>query len=744
MLASTILWGVAATTASASSSRDVRAARRVLVVSLPGVAWEDVEAGEVPQLRRLLGRSAIANLAVRVTGLTTTPGPGYLTLGSGTRAVASSGAAGLAFTAGERVEGGSAAAAYERRSGRALEGALGHLALAALQRDNASSRFDATLGALGDRLADAGVARGVVGNADQARRAPGVPAFPDVPRREVALALMDGRGEIPCGAVDQGLLVDDPTVPFGLRADAERVVTAFERCWRDRSVVLVEASDLRRAFDYRDLVSPERGEELATHALEDADALVGLLLARIDLDRDAVVVVAPTSRPGARAHLTLFAVHAPGLGTGLLESSVTRQDGFVSIVDVAPTIAALAGAPLDLAEVEGRAVTVARRGGSAASRLDAMVDANDDAKFRDRVLMPFATTFIVLQVGMSAVFAWSLWKDRRFPRVLEVGTLALLGSLPFTYWAALLPFRSWGNPAYFAFTFGGGLALALVAHRLFRHPLGAPSVLLGAMLATPMVSVVFLGSRLQLSTVFGDSPIVAGRFAGINNVTFAQVMVAAIVLAVFLRHQMPGGRSQVWIAALLGLVLVVDVAPMWGADVGGILAGVPGLLLTFWLLAGRRVRARHLAVWGVAAFVVLVALGGLDLVRDPSQRTHLGRLLERIGADGFTGLRTVVDRKREAMVTSLAESVWRFMAVPALVTVGYLIWRAPGQLRGLRQRMPDLDAGLVGMAAVGVLGFALNDSGIAVPGAMLGVVVPAAIYLAVRLGREPVTEGEAP
>ena len=43
----------------------------------------------------------------------------------------------------------------------------------------------------------------------------------------------------------------------------------------------------------------------------------------------------------------------------------------------------------------------------------------------------------------------------------------------------------------------------------------------GSSSAVVTVSIVVLGSRLQLATVFGDSPIVAGRFTGINNVTFA-------------------------------------------------------------------------------------------------------------------------------------------------------------------------------------------------------------------------------
>lgn len=326
---------------------------------------------------------------------------------------------------------------------------------------------------------------------------------------------------------------------------------------------------------------------------------------------------------------------------------------------------------------------------------------------------------------------------------LEVGTLALLACLPLTYWAAIMPFSDWGALAYFSFTLGGATAIALSLQRWGRHPLRSPAILLGAILATTAISVVFLDSRLQLSTVFGDSPIVAGRFAGINNVTFSQLMVAAIVLAVLIAHQLPRRRSAVWIAALFAGVLLVDVAPMWGADVGGILAGVPGLALTFWLLSGKKVRLRHLVICGLATAAVVLLLGIFDLARDPSDRTHLGRLFEGVGSNGWDGLLTIVDRKRHAMLTSLSDSVWRFMVLPTALAVGYLAWRAPVNLRRLRERIPELDSGLVGMAAVGVLGFALNDSGVAVPGVMLGVAVPTVIYLTVRLSREPEVKAAA-
>jgi hypothetical protein len=57
-------------------------------------------------------------------------------------------------------------------------------------------------------------------------------------------------------------------------------------------------------------------------------------------------------------------------------------------------------------------------------------------------------------------------------------------------------------------------------------------------------------------------------------------------------------------------------------------------------------------------------------------------------------------------------------------------------MRGLYHRVPTLSASLIGFAILAILGFALNDSGIAVPGVMLGVLTPVLVVLTLRAERE--------
>ena len=92
----------------------------------------------------------------------------------------------------------------------------------------------------------------------------------------------------------------------------------------------------------------------------------------------------------------------------------------------------------------------------------------------------------------------------------------------------------------------------------------------------------------------------------------------------------------------------------------------------------------------------------------------------------------MVARKLDANFSVIASSVWTAMVPVALGFVVYLLWRAPGHLRAIRD---TIDESLPGLAVVGFLGFAFNDSGIAVPGVMLGVVNASLVYLTVRTPR---------
>jgi hypothetical protein len=243
------------------------------------------------------------------------------------------------------------------------------------------------------------------------------------------------------------------------------------------------------------------------------------------------------------------------------------------------------------------------------------------------------------------------------------------------------------------------------------------------------VGDLLTGAHLELNSVFGYSATVGIRVSGQGNLTFAQLTAAALLLAGLLAWQVPGRRTVIGVVVMLGVTLLVMAAPPWGGDFGAALAGAPGFALLAWLLLGRRVRARGVVMLGV----VLVASGLLvaivDLLRPSSQQTHVGRFADRVTRDGFSGFFLVIRRKLMENVDALTSTRLVWLLPIGLALLVFLWWSRATGLRALVRDTATVRSTLVALAVTAVLGFALNDSGIAIPALMVLVLECAAAYV---------------
>jgi hypothetical protein len=446
-----------------------------------------------------------------------------------------------------------------------------------------------------------------------------------------------------------------------------------------------------------------------------------------------VIVVAPYAESSGTT-TTVIGVHAPGWEPGLLSSGTTRRPGFVQTVDVAPTILDLLG--IERADsMEGTPMERAAEGGSADDRRAMLIEANDAAIFRDDIVGLASTVFVLAQLVLWVLAVLAMTRFGRLTAWVEAAALGVLAFLPATYLAGLLPFYEWGTGPWWLFVVGVSVVLGGACWLLGRGGLVDPLLLaLGLVIGLIALDVV-TGARLQFNTVFGYTPTVAGRFAGVGNPAFAMLSASAILMAPMLAYRI-GGRKGVWagVALLAGCVLL-DGMPFWGADVGGVLALVPAAGVTAWFLLGYRMKPRAFVLLVVGAVSAVLVFGALDLSRPAEQRTHLGRLLQDIGDNGWEAFETVVLRKIDANLSVLTSSVWTLMLPVVFAFVAYLFWAAPWRHHTIQETIPQERAALAGLITAMVLGFALNDSGIAVPGMMLGVANAALVHLVLRIGR---------
>jgi hypothetical protein len=134
---------------------------------------------------------------------------------------------------------------------------------------------------------------------------------------------------------------------------------------------------------------------------------------------------------------------------------------------------------------------------------------------------------------------------------------------------------------------------------------------------------------------------------------------------------------------------------------------------------------------GVGAFVVL--LGLLDWLRPAESRSHLGRFVQT-AIDG--GAWDIIARKLAQNATLFFSNPLSLLIPIVLVIFGYVLfrpsWWVAAPLRRPFADIPLLRPGLIAIMIMWVLGFALNDSGAAIPAVGATLACPLMIAIALR------------
>jgi hypothetical protein len=220
---------------------------------------------------------------------------------------------------------------------------------------------------------------------------------------------------------------------------------------------------------------------------------------------------------------------------------------------------------------------------------------------------------------------------------------------------------------------------------------------------------------------------VAGRFTGFGNLAFAVYGAAGLLVAALLAHRFEHPRVVVAVVLAVAVPLVaVDGAPAWGADFGGVLTLVPAFAVLA-LLAGRaRVNATRLVAAGLGAVVVVTAIAVADYVRSPAERSHFGRFVASV-LDGTAG--ATLRRKLAANLDLLVAGPHTYAALGLVLLATWCVLRPPAALAATFAAVPGSRPAAVAVTVLAWLGFATNDSGVAVPLLVALLAAPAVLAL---------------
>ncbi|GAA3000678.1 hypothetical protein [Streptosporangium longisporum] len=722
LLAVPVLAGAGAAEAVSASRAP---AGRVVIVGVPGLLWSDLDPAATPNLWRLAGEGGSASMSTRAVPpperAITCPVAGWLTVSAGQRA----GAPGTGCAAPPVPQA-------------APGGGANVPGWAELSAFNATTAFRAVPGRLGRAVTEAGLKVAAAG--------PGA-----------ALGAADASGGIGRYAADVAGLGD--LSPYGL--------------------VVVEAGDLTRAWTgggpapgaspdaTRGAIPGAMTDRVRREAVAGADRVVGQVLDRLPRPGAAgagpagtTVLVAGLADTSPVPHLHVAIAHGPSpAGTpyprGYLGAASTRQDGLVTNTDLTATAIGLLGlrAPDG---VVGRTWQGIGPGGEPVTATAGKL-ADDDLASQVLVTVrgPFFAVLVTVQILFYLLAALAIRRGRGGVRALRaVQVVAVVsGAVPVsTFLAQLVPWWTLPVPMVSVIVTILGFACAITAVAFARpwraHPLGPLTVVAGVTSVT-LLADVMTGSALQVNAVTGYEPVTGGRFYGFGNIAFA-VYSAGTILALagvgqWLLSRGRRGLALAVCAAYGGLAVFADGWPAWGADFGGVPAFLVGVTVFVILLAGGRLSPVRLGLAGLAGGLLVGAIAVADWIRPPASRTHLGAFVQQV-LDGQAW--TVVGRKFSAMI-GVTVGNWS-LSLLTLVALAFLFlvldrpsrWGASALGRAYALA-PALRAGLIGALTCALIGFLMNDSGIAIPAMALTVAVPLTLAASVRAVRSapPSTPG---
>nr|WP_241484965.1 hypothetical protein [Nocardiopsis potens] len=701
-----------------------------VLVGVPGLRWEEVGPGTMPVLWELAGGSAIGNMSIRTATSRTCPVDGWLTVSAGQRA----------FSLRQQYSICELPVPPERSDGGAVVPDFDdHVEV------NAGSPYGAEVGLLGRSVHEMGGTTLAVG-----------------PGAALAAADEDGRVDDYLSGTE-ALRREDMESAWLTVVAVDPLADLYLNPPEDPEATPDEKESTANSEEEPE---PEPGpvqERQRREALADADAELGRVLD--ELPEGATLMVAGVSVEAGASRLNAALLHGPGpeaagYGGGHLRSESTRRDGLVTLTDATMTLVRSMGTEPTRAMVGRTWSAVERPEGTERSvgDLTAFATAADVVQ---ALMAGFFSLLVAIQLLIYAAAAYAVHRygernRTKRAQVLAVTRLVALGgaAVPVSsYLANLVPWWSSSVPQVAlpvcVLACAALVVLAAVAGPWRRTVLGPMTVVAGITTAVLFVDMC-TGSNLQMNSPTGYTPIVAGRFYGLGNIAFATFATGMLMLVAGVAHfliERGRRRAAVAAAAAIGLATMVVIGtPGLGTDFGGLIAILPGLAVTVLMIAGRRVTVGRMALVCAAGAVLLAAVSYWDYLGPPAERSHFGLFAEQV-LRGEAG--PVVARKLGAMLGTLGNWQLTLLAACALLFLFAVLnkptnWRM-GALQRTYEYAPTLRAGLTGSLVTALVGFAANDSGIAIPALALTVAVPltlsAAVWVMQREG--PQADGAA-
>ncbi|MET8149153.1 hypothetical protein [Actinoplanes sp. NPDC005259] len=460
----------------------------------------------------------------------------------------------------------------------------------------------------------------------------------------------------------------------------------------------------------------------------------------------SVVMVAGVSDTDNTSRLHVAIAEGPGWRGGWLTSAGTGRDGYVQLVDLAPTVLTSLGRPEPERLFSGHSAFSAP--GRPRDPADAVLGVHNADRRAGAQLGIAGTFFTVLAAVQLAVFLLVvplMIRARRHagptgpaaaPRwrglAVEVLLIAVALAIPAALLADASPWWRTDHPGpVFAL-----LTLALVAagtaavRFVPRYPRTLwPMGLVSAVSAAVIGFDLLTGAQLQLNGVAGYSALEGARYSGVGSVGLGIFVAGILGVAGCLAQAVRRPWRPVVVVLIGGFGVVVVGSPYLGADPVGAIAVTAGVCVAAAISTGGWLTFPRFAWAAVAGLAVTIGFAVLDLRRPEHEQGSLGRALTALG-DGTAG--PAIQRAATSNAHAL-DSPLTLLALVGVLMLAFCRFSPWGGLNRVFGLHPALRAALAGTAVATLIAGVLGGAAFAVAGAAAAVAVPLAVLTTLRV-----------
>ena len=562
--------------------------------------------------------------------------------------------------------------------------------------------YGATLGLLGQTLADNNKKVALLGNSDIVKDNKLVKV------RNLGLMVMDKAGRVESGNVDDINTVD-LTMPFGIRSDYEKLTSETKSYYKTSDALFIELGDMYRLDECKDDLNEDTYSNMKKSIYKNIDKYLRDVFDMVS-ENDTVYIVSEFTKDidyNNRRRLSPI-IKFNNEEKGLLGSSTTRREGVVSNLDIGVDI--LNEFNLENSEMIGRSFSLINKEDNITSLEDdyeKMVSINVS---RSSVVNTFigviSTSWIIAMILL--LFKNKLdnkYKEKVFIILKEFIKLGLIMP-PALLLSPIFNFKT--QSGLIIGILITTILLYLSGRLLFKNndlkQMGYYAVL------TICVIVIdaFMGTYLMKNCIMSYDAIVGARYYGVGN-EYQGITIASTIfgLAVLLNYK----KIPKWLSIICALIILIATAsPSMGANVGAAISECVAFLLFIMLIFDMKIDLKKIIVLGICAAAVVLAFATLDIVL--GTKSHLGAFAQQIIQSGPQVIIQTFGRKISMNLKLLKSSVWVNILLSGVAIIGIFIFKPNAHIKNMSRKYRVIIKGFIASLAGCLVTLLVNDSGV--------------------------------